>query len=179
MTRPAALAHVDGRGQPFVQDRGGPTRRRAVMTQLDSAIEMLRKEFGGSVVARTDAGYDEHRAVWNAMIDKRPACIARCSSTEDVVAAVNFGRENGIPVAVRGGGHSAAGKGTCDDGLVIDLSPMDTVEVDAGRRTARAGGGVTWGAFDAATQAAGLATPGGVISTTGIAGLTLGGGVGW
>jgi FAD/FMN-containing dehydrogenase len=149
------------------------------MTQLDDAIEMLRKEFAGAVVARADAGYDEHRAVWNAMIDQRPACIARCSSTDDVVAAVNFGREHGIPVAVRGGGHSAAGKGTCDDGIVIDLSPMNTVEVDAGRRTARAGGGTTWGLFDAATQAEGLATPGGVISTTGIAGLTLGGGYGW
>jgi FAD/FMN-containing dehydrogenase len=149
------------------------------MTQLDNAIEMLRKEFGGSVVAPTDAGYDEHRVVWNAMHDKRPAVIARCGSPEDVVAAVNFGREQGIPVAVRGGGHSAAGKGTVDDGIVVDLSQMNTVEVHADRRTARAGGGTTWGQFDAATQEAGLATPGGVISTTGIAGLTLGGGFGW
>src|SRR5690349_787266 len=149
------------------------------MTQLDNAIEMLRKEFGGSVVAPADAGYDESRMVWNAMHDKRPACIARCASPGDVVAAVNFGREQGIPVAVRGGGHSAAGKGTCDDGIVVDLSQMNTVDVDADRRTARAGGGTTWGQFDAATQDAGLATPGGVISTTGIAGLTLGGGFGW
>jgi FAD binding domain/Berberine and berberine like len=149
------------------------------MTQLDNAIETLRKGFGGSIVAPADAGYDEHRAVWNAMIDKRPACIARCSTPDDVAAAVQFGREHDIPVAVRGGAHSAAGKGTCDDGIVVDLSPMNTVEVDAGRRTARAGGGTTWGAYDAATQEAGLATPGGVISTTGIAGLTLGGGFGW
>jgi len=149
------------------------------MTQLDNAIEILRKEFGGSIVGQTDAGYDEHRAVWNAMIDKRPALIARCSSAADVVAAVQFGRDNDIPIAVRGGGHSAAGKGTCDDGIVVDLSLMNTVEVDAGKRTARAGGGTTWGAFDAATQEQGLATPGGVISTTGIAGLTLGGGFGW
>ena len=149
------------------------------MTQLDSAIEMLRKEFAGSIVAPADAGYDEHRAVWNAMIDRRPACIARCATPEDVVAAVQFGREHDRPIAVRGGGHSAAGKGTCDDGIVVDLSAMSSVEVDAGRRTARAGGGTTWGVFDAATQEAGLATPGGVISTTGIAGLTLGGGFGW
>jgi hypothetical protein len=113
------------------------------------------------------------------MIDKRPACIARCTTPGDVAAAVQFGREHDIPVAVRGGGHSAAGKGTCDDGIVVDLSQMSTVEVDAGRKTARAGGGTTWGVFDAATQEAGLATPGGVISTTGIAGLTLGGGFGW
>jgi FAD/FMN-containing dehydrogenase len=149
------------------------------MTQLDSAIEILRKEFGGSIVVPADAGYAEHRAVWNAMIDKRPACIARCSTAADVVAAVQFGREHDIPVAVRGGGHSAAGKGTCDDGIVIDLSPMNSVEVDAARRTARAGAGTTWGVFDAATQEAGLATTGGVISTTGVAGLTLGGGFGW
>ena len=149
------------------------------MTQLDGAIEILRKEFGGSIVGQTDAGYDEHRAVWNAMIDKRPAVIARCATADDVVAAVRFGRDNDIPVAVRGGGHSAAGKGTCDDGIVIDLSQMNSVEVDAAKRTVRAGGGTTWGQYDAATQAEGLATPGGVISTTGIAGLTLGGGFGW
>jgi len=149
------------------------------MTQLDGAIEILRKEFGGSIVGQTDAGYDEHRAVWNAMIDKRPAVIARCATADYVVAAVRFGRDNDIPVAVRGGGHSAAGKGTCDDGIVIDLSQMNSVEVDAAKRTVRAGGGTTWGQYDAATQAEGLATPGGVISTTGIAGLTLGGGFGW
>ena len=149
------------------------------MTQLDGAIEILRKEFGGSIVGQTDVGYDEHRAVWNAMIDKRPAVIARCATADDVVAAVRFGRDNDIPVAVRGGGHSAAGKGTCDDGIVIDLSQMNSVEVDAAKRTVRAGGGTTWGQYDAATQAEGLATPGGVISTTGIAGLTLGGGFGW
>ena len=149
------------------------------MTQLDGAIEILRKEFGGSIVGQTDAGYDEHRAVWNAMIDKRPAVIARCATADDVVAAVRFGRDNDIPVAVRGGGHSAAGKGTCDDGIVVDLSQMNSVEVDAAKRTVRAGGGTTWGQYDAATQAEGLATPGGVISTTGIAGLTLGGGFGW
>ena len=111
------------------------------MTQLDSAIEMLRKEFGGSIVAPADAGYDEHRAVWNAMIDKRPALIARCQTPADVAAAVQFGREHDIPVAVRGGGHSAAGKGTCDDGIVVDLSQMNSVEVDTGRKTARAGWG--------------------------------------
>ncbi len=149
------------------------------MTQLDGAIDTLGKGFTGEIVRPADAGYDEARAIWNAMIDKRPAVVARCHTPEDVAAAVAFGRDQDIPVAVRGGGHSAAGKGTCDGGIVVDLSPMHDVVVDAERRTARAGGGTTWGQFDEATQAHGLATPGGVISTTGIAGLTLGGGFGW
>jgi FAD/FMN-containing dehydrogenase len=112
------------------------------------------------------------------MIDKRPAMIAQCAGTADVVAAVNFARDNGLLVAVRGGGHNVAGHATCDDGIVIDLSPMKNV-VDTERRTAVAGGGATWRDYDAATQAHGLASPGGAISTTGIAGLTLGGGFGW
>jgi FAD/FMN-containing dehydrogenase len=149
------------------------------VTQLETATGRLREQFAGALVDPGDAGYDEARRVWNAMIDKRPALVARCTSVEDVAAAVTFGREQGLPVAVRGGGHSAAGKGTCDDGIVIDLSPMNDVAVDAATQTARAQGGVTWGVFDAATQRAGLATPGGVVSTTGIAGLTLGGGFGW
>jgi FAD/FMN-containing dehydrogenase len=149
------------------------------MTTLDTAIDTLGTQFAGMLVCPADAGYDEARGVWNAMIDKRPAVVAQCATVDDVIAAVAFGRDQGVPVAVRGGGHSAAGKGTCDGGIVVDLSPMKKVEVDADNRTVRAQGGVTWGEFDAATQEAGLATPGGVISTTGIAGLTLGGGFGW
>jgi FAD/FMN-containing dehydrogenase len=149
------------------------------MTRLATAIDGLRAQFAGTLLGPDDADYDQARRVWNAMIDKRPAVIARCTTVDDVAAAVAFGRDQAIPVAVRGGGHSAAGKGTCDGGIVIDLSPMKDVTVDPARRTARAQGGVTWGTFDTATQEARLATPGGVVSTTGIAGLTLGGGFGW
>jgi FAD/FMN-containing dehydrogenase len=149
------------------------------MTEFDRAIDSLRGGFSGALICPGDSEYEEARLVWNAMIDKRPAVVARCSSTDDVVAALNFARQNDLDVAVRGGGHSAAGKGSCDDGIVIDLSPMNAVTVDTEARTARAQGGATWGVFDAATQEVGLATPGGVVSTTGIAGLTLGGGFGW
>lgn len=149
------------------------------MTQLDTAIDGLRARFAGRLILGTDPEYDQARRVWNGMIDKRPALVARCASADDVVAAVTFGREHDLAVAVRGGGHSAAGKGTCDGGIVIDLSLMNEVTVDAGTQTARAQGGATWATFDAATQAVGLATPGGVVSTTGIGGLTLGGGYGW
>jgi FAD/FMN-containing dehydrogenase len=113
------------------------------------------------------------------MIDRRPALIARCASVTDVINTVKFARDEGLLLAVRGGGHSFAGFSTCDGGVVLDLAPMNTVEVDPGNRLARAGGGVTWGIFDAATHTHGLATTGGLISTTGIAGLTLGGGIGW
>jgi FAD/FMN-containing dehydrogenase len=113
------------------------------------------------------------------MVDKRPAVVARCTGPADVAAAVSFGRDHDLPIAVRGGGHSAAGKGTCDDGIVIDLSLMKGIRIDPDSMTVRAQGGVTWGDFNHETQALGLATPGGVISTTGIAGLTLGGGFGW
>jgi FAD/FMN-containing dehydrogenase len=139
---------------------------------LDTAI-------GGAVIRSDNPDYDAARQVWNGMIDRRPAAIARCRTTDDVVAAVNFAREHGLPIAVRGGGHNAAGLGTIDDGLVIDLSEMNQVSVDPERRIARAGGGATWGDFDAATQAHGLATTGGAISMTGIGGLTLGGGLGY
>jgi FAD/FMN-containing dehydrogenase len=139
----------------------------------------LKSGFGGTVVLPGDGDYDEARKIWNGMIDRKPAIIARCSSPADVVKALSFARKNGIAIAVRGGGHHIAGNSICDDGLVIDLSPMKSVEVDAGARRARAEGGATLGDLDAATQAHGLATPVGINSTTGIAGLTLGGGFGW
>lgn len=133
----------------------------------------------GEVTWPEDDNYDDARAVWNGMIDRYPLLIAHCRSVDDVVAAVNHGREQGLPIAVRGGSHNVAGLATCDGGIVIDLSPMKEIDVDPEGRIARAGGGVTWGELDAATQAHGLATPGGVFSDTGIAGLTLGGGFGW
>jgi FAD/FMN-containing dehydrogenase len=150
--------------------------------QPGDAVEALRAlshRLDGRVILPTDDGYDAARRVWNGMIDRRPAAIVRCGSRADVVASVNLARERGLLLAVRGGGHSAAGHGVCDGGLVLDLSAMRTIEVDPVARTARAGPGLTWGVFDAATQAFGLATTGGVVSTTGIAGLTLGGGLGW
>lgn len=149
------------------------------MTLTENAVDALRATFRGPLVGPDDPDYDVARTVWNAMVDKRPAVVARCTGPADVVAAVNFGREHGMPVAVRGGAHSAAGKATCDDGIVIDLSLMKGIRVDPATQTVRAQGGVKWGDFDHETQAVGLAAPGGVISTTGIAGLTLGGGFGW
>ena len=133
----------------------------------------------GTIIRRGDAEYDQARRVWNGMIDRSPALIVRCRTTADVVAAVNHARDNGLVLAVRGGGHNAAGLSVCDDGLVIDLSPMRAVSVDAARRTARVEGGALWRDVDAATHPHGLATTGGLISSTGVGGLTLGGGLGW
>jgi FAD/FMN-containing dehydrogenase len=139
----------------------------------------LRQNFRGQLLTLDDAGYNEARKVWNGMIDKRPAFIARCTGVADVVLGVNFARTNHLLLAVRGGGHNLSGNAVCDGGLVIDLSRMKSVRVDPARRTARAEPGLTWGEFDRETQAFGLATTGGQISTTGIAGLTLGGGWGY
>jgi FAD/FMN-containing dehydrogenase len=133
----------------------------------------------GELLQKGDAGYEEYRKVWNGMIDKNPLLIARCTGVEDVVASVNFARKHGLLVAVRGGGHQVAGHGTCDNGLVIDLSPMKEIEIDPELRTVRVGPGCNWGDLDRATQIYGLAAPGGVVSDTGVAGLTLGGGLGW
>jgi FAD/FMN-containing dehydrogenase len=148
-------------------------------TVRTAAVEDLAGGFAGSLLQAGDDDFHEARRVWNGMFDRHPALIARCTSGADVVAAVNFARENDLIVAVRGGGHSTVGYGTCDGGVVIDLSPMKEIEVDPEARTARADAGLTWGEFDAATQQHGLAVTGGRFSTTGIAGLTLGSGSGW
>jgi FAD/FMN-containing dehydrogenase len=145
----------------------------------EATTRELREALRGELVLPGDAGYDEARSVWNGMIDRRPALIARCTGTSDVVAAIGFARSEGLDVAVRGGSHNVAGNATCDGGLVIDLSPMKGVRVDSGARTVRAQGGLTWGELDAETQAFGLATTGGLVTTTGVAGFTLGGGIGW
>jgi hypothetical protein len=143
-----------------------------------AAIHGLKENFRGELLAPSDAGYDAARRIWNGMIDKRPALIARCAGAADVIQCVNFGREHNLLVSVRGGGHNVAGNVVCDGGLMIDLSRMKAVRVDPLHRRARAEPGLTWGEFDRETQAFGLATTGGQISTTGIAGLTLGGGWG-
>lgn len=157
-----------------ILDRDGAT------VDVDAkAVEALRAKFGDRLLEPSSPGYDDARAIWNAMIDKKPALICKCKSTDDVVAAVGFARDNKLLVAVRGAGHNIAGNAVCDGGFVIDLSLMKQVTVDASARTAVAGGGVTLGELDAATQEHGLATPLGINSTTGIAGLTLGGGFGW
>jgi FAD/FMN-containing dehydrogenase len=147
-------------------------------TGIDTSADELAARMKGTVVRPGEAGYDEARAVYNAMIDRRPALIARVADVDDVVAAVNYGREQGLDIAIRGGGHNGAGLGTVEDGLVIDLAALNGVEVDAGNRTAKIGGGALLGDVDAATNAHGLATPGGIIATTGAGGLMLGGGIG-
>lgn len=144
-----------------------------------SAIEDFGKGLRGRLIQSGDKEYEDLRKVWNGMIDKRPALIVQCVHEDDVVRAVNFARDNELLVAVRGGGHNVAGFSTCDGGIVIDLSGMKSITVDGAARTARAQAGMTWGEFDQATQAHGLATTGGLVSTTGIAGFTLGGGIGW
>src|SRR5438874_293111 len=134
------------------------------------ALASFAARFGGVVLTPRDDGYDEVRALWNGSFDKRPAVIARCRATSDVVAVVRFVRESGLPLAVRGGGHSLAGLSSCDDGIMLDLSLMRGVEVDVEARTARVQPGATWADFDTATQAHGLASTGGLISHTGVGG---------
>ncbi|WP_416840942.1 FAD-binding oxidoreductase [Haloferax sp. DFSO52] len=149
---------------------------------VDLVTDQQREEFAaslhGELILPTDAEYDDARAIWNGMIDKHPALIARCRGVADVVSAITFARENDLLVAIRGGGHNVAGTALCDDGLVIDLSEMRSVRVDPDRRTAWVQAGATWADVDRETQLFGLAAPGGVVSETGVAGLTLGGGLG-
>ncbi len=142
-------------------------------------LDRLRDSIRGPVIAPDDAGYDAARAIWNGAIERRPACIARCTGVADVVAAVRFARERDLVVAVRSGGHGVGGHAVCDGGLVIDLSPMKGIRVDPAASTVRADAGVLWGELDRETQLHGLATVGGIVTHTGIAGLTLGGGIGW
>lgn len=145
----------------------------------DATVQDLRESVRGIIVAPADPEYDEARSVWNGDIDRRPALVVRCAGTADVIAALRFARSEDLEIAVRGGGHNVAGFGTTDGGLVIDLSPMKGIRVDARSKRARAQGGVVWGELDHETQAFGLATTGGLVTTTGIAGFTLGGGIGW
>ncbi|HEY7187033.1 MAG TPA: FAD-binding oxidoreductase [Vicinamibacterales bacterium] len=144
----------------------------------DTSIGAFKSALRGELIAPGDARYDEARKVYNGMIDRRPRLIARCVDVADVITAVNFGRDNSLPLAIRGGGHNAAGSGVCNDGLVIDLSPMRYVHVDPQKKTIRAGGGALWGDVDHAGHPFGLAVPAGFVSTTGVGGLTLGGGIG-
>src|ERR1044071_9518933 len=142
-------------------------------------IEDLRERTRGAVIASGDPAYDEARKVYNAMIDKHPRVVVRCENAGDVMATVAYATANELELAVRGGSHSVPGFGTVDDGVVCDLGATRAVRVDPVTRTARALGGATWGDFNAATHAFGLATTGGIISTTGVGGLTLGGGIGY
>jgi FAD/FMN-containing dehydrogenase len=151
---------------------------RAV-TAVGDAIEIDEAAFRGPVVRPDEPGYDLHRQIWNGSFDKRPAVIVRCAGVSDVIAAVKFGRASGLPVAVRSGGHSFPGLSVADDALMIDLSPMKGVRVDPEQQTARAQAGVLLGELDQETQAFGLAVPSGIVTHTGVAGLTLGGGIGW
>src|SRR3954468_6205843 len=134
--------------------------------------------FNGRLIGPEDAGYEEARKVYNGMIDRHPALIAGCATPEEVAAVVGFARDRDLRVAVRGGGHNGAGLGTVDGGVVIDLSPMNAIHVEPESRWVRVGGGATWGEVDTATGEHGLATPSGIISTNGVGGLTLGGGLG-
>jgi FAD/FMN-containing dehydrogenase len=153
--------------------------KQAVTSGVEEAqVEAFQASLRGQLIRPGDSNYDEARAVYNGMIDRRPAFIARCANVADVIRSVSFGRENGLTVAIRGGGHNGPGLGTCDDGLVIDLSLMKGVRVDLAAKTVRVEGGCTWGDVDHATHVFGMATPSGIMSTTGVGGLTLGGGLG-
>ena len=146
---------------------------------MPSSVEALSNTIDGEILVSGQSGYDDARAVWNAMIDRKPAVIARCKNTGDVIKTVSFARDQNLPVSIRGGAHNVAGHAVCADGVMIDLSLMRAVQVDAENRRAWVEGGATWGDVDSETQKFGLATPGGLISDTGVAGLTLSGGIGW
>ncbi|HEY7778885.1 MAG TPA: FAD-binding oxidoreductase [Ktedonobacterales bacterium] len=151
----------------------------ATVTLAEAAVDELKSRVRGDLIQPGDAGYEEARKVYNGMIDRHPALIVRCVDVADVISAVNFAREQGLTLAVRGGGHNGPGLGTCDDGVVIDLARMKGIRVDPAAKTVRVDGGCTWGEVDHATHPFGLATPSGFVSTTGVGGLTLGGGIGY
>lgn len=156
------------------------SEQRQSSVSIDAeTLQQFRSRLRGQLIVPDDAQYDAARRIWNAMVDKRPALIARCAGVSDVIASVDFARTHGIQVSIRGGGHQIAGHAIAEGGLVIDLSGMKSIRVDPVRQTARAEPGLTWAEFDHETQAFGLATTGGVVGSTGVAGLTLGGGVGW
>jgi FAD/FMN-containing dehydrogenase len=146
---------------------------------LDLTATNLRAQLAGEVLGPDDPGYDAARKIWNAMIDKHPSIIAKCGGVSDVMRAVTFARDHDLPIAIRGGGHSAAGLAMCDDGLVIDLTHMKSIRVDPRAQTVRVESGALWADLDRETQTFGLATTGGTVSNTGVSGLTLGGGLGW
>ncbi len=172
----ASIAATGGNGR----DEAWSATRSGQSGRPDPAsIENLKAEFRGSLLQPGHEGYDEVRAIWNGMIDRRPALIARCAGVADIIAAVRFAAAHDLLLAIKGGGHNVAGNAVCQGGLMIDLSGMRSVRVNPRARTARAEGGATWADFDTETQAFGLATTGGLISATGVAGLTLGGGIGW
>ena len=150
----------------------------ATMTSLADQAKATLTEFGGTLIGPSDGGYDDARAVYNAMIDRRPALIAQCTTPADVAAVIGFARQAGADIAIRGGGHNGGGLGTVENGVVIDLSPMKSIDVDAAGGSVRVGGGCTWGEVDAATHEVGMAVPCGVVGSTGVGGLTLGGGIG-
>ena len=157
----------------------GETTPKTGIMPVTFSIETLSPIFKGELLVPESPGYDEARKVWNGMIDKRPAVIARCRNAQDVILTVNFARNHNLLVSVKGGGHNVTGNAVCDNGIMIDLSLMKSVKVDPDKQIAEVQTGATWGDFDNATQKFGLASTGGLISTTGVAGLTLGGGVGW
>jgi FAD/FMN-containing dehydrogenase len=156
----------------------GSCQTRGVTAVADE-LQIDEAPFRGDVVRPGDPDYDIHRKIWNGSFDKHPALIIRCAGVSDVIAAVRFGRESGLPVAVRSGGHSFPGLSVADDALMLDLQPMKGVRVDPEKRTARVQAGVLLGELDKETQAFGLAVPSGIVTHTGVAGLTLGGGIGW
>ncbi len=162
-----------------MSDINATTLSGSTVTLADSGVTELASRLQGGLLRPGDDGYEAGRHVWNGNIDRHPALIARCTGVADVMAAVQFARANNLLVALRGGAHNAAGNGTCEGGIVIDTSPMKGIQVDPGQRTARAQAGVVWREFDREAQVFNLGTTGGTVSNTGIAGLTLGGGVGW
>jgi FAD/FMN-containing dehydrogenase len=175
LTMPAQAHYEPRQGRASLDGRIAAVSGAA---RVEESLNELRRSLAGAVLTPADTGYDAARRCFNALVDRRPAAITRCLGPGDVATAFDFAREHALEVAVRGGGHNPAGHCVCDDGLVIDLSLMRRVDVDGDARIARADGGATWLDFDSATQAFGLVTPGGVVGSTGVAGLTFGGGIG-